>query len=292
MIQSMTGFGRGEAANDKYKITLEMKSVNHRFLDMSIRLPRKLNFFEAAIRKEVKKYATRGKIDLFIYLEDLGNGGDAICYNADVASSYLKGLKQIAKDFQLDAHVDAIQLSQYPDVFTTEEEELDEEMLLSLITDALQDAGEKFRASRSNEGDTLYDDIKAKLDYIGHVIDEIEKRSPQIVEEYRQKLMDKVQELLGDTKIDETVLATELIIYSDKICVDEEMVRLRSHITHMKDTLQEQENIGRKLDFLAQEMNREANTILSKANDVEVSNYGIELKTEIEKIREQIQNIE
>ncbi len=292
MIQSMTGFGRGEAANDKYKITLEMKSVNHRFLDMSIRLPRKLNFFEAAIRKEIKKYATRGKVDLFIYLEDLGNGSEAICYNADVASSYLRGLQQIAKDFQLEAHVDAIQLSHYPDVFTTEEEELDEEMLLNLITDALQDAGEKFKASRSAEGNTLYYDIKAKLDNIGHVIDEIEKRSPQIVEEYRQKLMDKVHELLGDTKIDETVLATELIIYSDKICVDEEMVRLRSHITHMKDTLQEQENIGRKLDFLAQEMNREANTILSKANDVEVSNYGIELKTEIEKIREQIQNIE
>ena len=292
MIQSMTGFGRGEAANDKYKITLEMKSVNHRFLDISIRLPRKLNFFEAAIRKEVKKYATRGKVDLFIYLEDLGNGSEAICYNADVASSYLRGLQQIAKDFQLEARVDAIQLSHYPDVFTTEEEEPDEDLLLSLITDALQNAGEKFKASRSAEGNTLYYDIEAKLDNIGHVIDEIEKRSPQIVEEYRQKLMDKVHELLGDTKIDETVLATELIIYSDKICVDEEMVRLRSHITHMKDTLQEQENIGRKLDFLAQEMNREANTILSKANDVEVSNYGIELKTEIEKIREQIQNIE
>ena len=292
MIQSMTGFGRGEAANDKYKITLEMKSVNHRFLDISIRLPRKLNFFEAAIRKEVKKYATRGTVDLFIYLEDLGNGSEAICYNADVASSYLRGLQQIAKDFQLEERVDAIQLSHYPDVFTTEEEEPDEDMLLSLITDALQNAGEKFKASRSAEGNTLYYDIEAKLDNIGHVIDEIEKRSPQIVEEYRQKLMDKVHELLGDTKIDETVLATELIIYSDKICVDEEMVRLRSHITHMKDTLQEQENIGRKLDFLAQEMNREANTILSKANDVEVSNYGIELKTEIEKIREQIQNIE
>lgn len=292
MIQSMTGFGRGEAANDKYKITIEMKSVNHRYLDVSIRLPRKLNFFETAIRKEVKKYAARGKIDLYIYSENLGKGSETICYNQEVASSYFKGIQQIAKDFQLDAQLDAAHLSRYPDVFTTEEEKLDEEMILALIMEALQEAGDKFRASRSAEGDTLYHDIMAKLDYIEHVVDEIDIRSPQIIEEYRQKLTEKVRELLGNTKIDETVLATELIIYSDKICVDEEMVRLRSHISHVRDTLTERDNIGRKLDFLAQEMNREANTILSKANDVEVSNYGIELKTEIEKIREQIQNIE
>lgn len=153
-------------------------------------------------------------------------------------------------------------------------------------------AGDKFKASRSKEGEPLYQDMVAKLEHIEQVVDEISKRSPQIVEEHRQKLTEKVEELLGNTKIDESVLATELIIYSDKICVDEEIVRLRTHVQHVKDTLQEGENIGRKLDFLIQEMNREANTILSKANDIEISNYGIELKTEIEKIREQIQNIE
>lgn len=292
MIQSMTGFGRGEATNDKYKITIEMKSVNHRYLDVSVRLPRKLNIFETTIRNQVKKIANRGKIDVFVNIEDLGMGSSAVRYNSQVASSYLQGLRQIAEDFQLEERVDALSLSRFPDVFSTEEEDLDEDMLLSLITQALEQAGVKFKDSRIKEGKPLCQDLNAKLDNINRVVDEIAKRSPQIVAEYRQKLTEKVNELLGNTQLDESVLATELIIYSDKICVDEEIVRLRTHVEHVKDTLQEGENIGRKLDFLVQEMNREANTILSKSNDVEVSNYGIELKTEIEKIREQIQNIE
>lgn len=292
MIQSMTGFGRGEATNDKYKITIEMKSVNHRYLDVSVRLPRKLNIFETTIRNQVKKIANRGKVDVFVNIEDLGMGSSAVRYNSQVASSYLQGLRQIAEDFQLEERVDALSLSRFPDVFSTEEEDLDEDMLLSLITQALEQAGVKFKDSRIKEGKPLCQDLNAKLDNINRVVDEIAKRSPQIVAEYRQKLTEKVNELLGNTQLDESVLATELIIYSDKICVDEEIVRLRTHVEHVKDTLQEGENIGRKLDFLVQEMNREANTILSKSNDVEVSNYGIELKTEIEKIREQIQNIE
>lgn len=292
MVQSMTGFGCGEAANDKYKITIEMKSVNHRYLDISIRLPRKLNFLEAAIRNQVKKFANRGKVDVFINMENLEKGNFTIHYNHEVASSYFKGLQQIAADFQLEERIDVVSLSRYPDVFTMEEEELNQDMLLTLIMEALQQAGESFKASRSKEGEPLYKDIIAKLEHISKVVDEISKRSPQIVEEHRQKLMEKVNELLGHTEIEESVLVSELIIYSDKICVDEEIVRLQTHIQHVKDTLQEGDNIGRKLDFLIQEMNREANTILSKANDVHVSNYGIELKTEIEKIREQIQNIE
>ena len=292
MIQSMTGFGRGEATNDKYKITVEMKSVNHRYLDISIRLPRKLNALESVIRNQVKKFANRGKVDIFVNMEDLEKGNGTIRYNPEVASAYLKGLRQIAEDFKLEEKIDAFRLSRYPDVFSMEDEELDENMLMSLITDAVQQAGEKFVVSRSAEGGTLYQDIIAKLDHIGLAVNEIEGRSPQIVEEHRQKLTEKVKELLGNTEIDENVLATELIIYSDKICVDEELVRLRTHIDHVKKTLAEGDNIGRKLDFLVQEMNREANTILSKSNDTIVSNYGIELKTEIEKIREQIQNIE
>lgn len=292
MVQSMTGFGRGEATNEKYKITIEMKSVNHRYLDVSVRLPRKLNFFETDIRNQVKKFANRGKVDVFVNLEILEMTNGSIRYNADVASAYLKGLQQIAEDFDLDGKVNAFHLSRYPDVFTLEDEELDEEMIISLITEAMDGAGQMFLSSRSTEGNNLYQDILTKLDNISRMVDRIVERSPQIVQEYRKKLTEKVQELLGDTNVDEAVLATELVIYSDKICVDEEMVRLRTHINHVKETLQEGNNIGRKLDFLIQEMNREANTTLSKANDVDVANYGIELKTEIEKIREQIQNIE
>ena len=292
MIQSMTGFGRGEATDDKYKITIEMKSVNHRYLDVSIRSPRKLNCFESEVRNQIKTFANRGKVDVFINLEVLEQNNGGVHYNSDVASAYLKGLSQIAEEFDLDNKVNAYQLSRYPDVFTAEEEEYDEEALLALLQSALKQAGQQFKESRTTEGATLYLDIQSKLENISKVVEHIVERSPQLVEEHQKKLTEKVQELLGDTKIDEAVLATELIIYSDKICVDEEMVRLRTHIKHVSETLQEGENVGRKLDFLIQEMNREANTTLSKANDVDIANYGIELKTEIEKIREQIQNIE
>lgn len=292
MIQSMTGFGRAEAASDKYKVTIELKSVNHRYLDINVHLPRKLNFLEAAVRNQMKQFANRGKVDIFVNLENLDGGSGAIQYNAEAASSYLKGIRQIAEDFQLKEHIDAFHLSRFPEVFTTREEDVDEEMLMDLITEAMNNAGTGFLKSRTLEGDKLYHDMLGKLDHMESLIDAIVERSPQMVEEYRQKLTDKVQELLGDTKLDENVLATELVIYSDKICVDEEMVRLRTHIVHMKETLSAQEPVGRKLDFLIQEMNREANTTLSKANDMRIADYGIELKTDIEKIREQIQNIE
>lgn len=292
MIQSMTGFGRAEAANEKYKITIEIKSVNHRYLDISVHLPRKLNFFETAVRNQMKQFANRGKVDIYVNLDNLESGSGAIHYNAEAASAYLTGIRQIAEDFQLNAHIDAFHLSRFPEVFTTKDEDMDEEMLMSLIMEALNTAGARFVESRSLEGDKLYHDILGKLDHIDSLVDYITKRSPQMVEEHRQKLTDKVKELLGDNKLDENVLATELVIYSDKICVDEEIVRLRTHIVHMKETLSESDSIGRKLDFLIQEMNREANTTMSKSNDIEITNYGIEIKTEIEKIREQIQNIE
>lgn len=292
MIQSMTGFGRAEVANEKYKLTIEIKSVNHRYLDINVHLPRKLLFFEAAIRNKMKEFANRGKVDIFVNLDNLEGGSGTIHYNTEIASAYLKGIRQIAEDFQLNDNVDAYHLSRFPEVFTTTDEEMDEELLMSLIMEALNTAGSRFVESRSLEGDKLYHDILDKLNDIGSLVDYIAKRSPQLVEEHRQKLTDKVKELLGNNKIDENVLATELVIYSDKICVDEEIVRLRTHIVHMKETLTESDPIGRKLDFLIQEMNREANTTMSKSNDIDITNYGIEIKTEIEKIREQIQNIE
>lgn len=292
MIQSMTGFGRGEAANEKYKVTIEMKSVNHRYLDLSVRLPRKLNFYEPAIRNQVKEFAKRGKIDIFVSMEQLQENAESIQYNPQIAAAYLSGISQMADEFSIDGTIQAYQLARFPDVFTKAEEDDNEEEWIPIMTQALRDACEKFAESRRIEGEKLAKDLSEKLDHISDLVDKIETRSPQIVEEYRKKITEKVEQLLGDTQIDENLLATEIVMFSDKICVDEEMVRLRTHVEHVKETLAVGENIGRKLDFLIQEMNREANTTLSKANDSEVSEYGIDLKTEIEKIREQIQNIE
>lgn len=292
MIQSMTGFGRGEAANEKYKVTIEMKSVNHRYLDLSVRLPRKFNFYEPAIRNQVKEFAKRGKIDIFVSIEQLQENAESIQYNPQIAAAYLSGISQMADEFSIDGTIQAYQLARFPDVFTKAEEDDNEEEWIPIVTQALRDACEKFAESRRIEGEKLAKDLSEKLDHISDLVDKIETRSPQIVEEYRKKITEKVEQLLGDTQIDENLLATEIVMFSDKICVDEEMVRLRTHVEHVKETLAVGENIGRKLDFLIQEMNREANTTLSKANDSEVSEYGIDLKTEIEKIREQIQNIE
>jgi TIGR00255 family protein len=292
MIQSMTGFGRGEAANEKYKVTIEMKSVNHRYLDLSVRLPRKLNFYEPAIRNQVKEFAKRGKIDIFVSMEQLQENAESIQYNPQIAAAYLSGISQMADEFSIDGTIQAYQLARFPDVFTKAEEDDNEEEWIPIVTQALRDACEKFAESRRIEGEKLAKDLSEKLDHISDLVDKIETRSPQIVEEYRKKITEKVEQLLGDTQIDENLLATEIVMFSDKICVDEEMVRLRTYVEHVKETLAAGENIGRKLDFLIQEMNREANTTLSKANDSEVSEYGIDLKTEIEKIREQIQNIE
>lgn len=288
----MTGFGRSEVSNESRKIIIEMKAVNHRYCDISIKMPKKLGFFEVAIRNYLKKYIQRGKVDVFINYEDYTENKACVKYNEDIAREYMKNLTKLGEDFSLDNDIKVSTLSRYPDVFTLEEQSVDEEELWSLMEMALKEACEKFVATRVSEGEHLKEDIFHKLDEIAQKVDFIEERTPKIVSEYRDKLTTKVNELLTDTKIDDAVLATEIIIYADKICVDEETVRLKSHIKNTKITLEEGTSIGRKLDFIAQEMNREANTILSKANDLEISNQAIDIKTEIEKIREQIQNIE
>jgi len=292
MIQSMTGFGRGEASNENYKITIEMKSVNHRYLDTNIRLPRKLNFYEIMIRNLIKDFANRGKVDVFVSFEDAKGTSNSITYHQETAAAYLAGIRQMSEDFQIENRVDAGILSRFPEVFTMEEPDMDENALELLITEAMNTAGSKFIESREIEGRKLKENLIEKLDSIQRIVEAIAVRSPDIIKEYRARIEEKVSELLGDTKLEENIIAAELVVFADKICVDEEMVRLKTHIVHMKETLESGEAIGRKLDFLTQEMNREANTILSKANDIQVANYGIELKTEIEKIREQIQNIE
>lgn len=292
MIKSMTGFGRCEIAENDRKFTVEMKSVNHRYLDVNIKMPKKLNFFESSIRGELKNYISRGKVDIFITYEDFSERTSTVRYNKELAGEYLTYLRQMAEDFGLDDDVRVSTLSKYPDVFTMEEQNLDEEELWLGLKKAIDGAAELFVQTRIDEGEHLRDDLIEKLDGMLELVTFVEGRSPQILTEYRQKLEDKVRELLGDNTVDENRLLTEVTIFADKVCVDEEVVRLRSHIETTKATLMEGGSIGRKLDFIAQEMNREANTILSKANDLEISNCAISLKTEIEKVREQIQNIE
>ena len=292
MIKSMTGFGRSEVQKDSRKFTVELKSVNHRYLDVNIRMPKKLNFFETAIRTLLKSYANRGKIDIFITYEDSSQAQVSVKYNPVIAGEYLRYLRQMAEEFGLEDDVRVSVLSRYPEVFAMEEQTEDEEELWNGLKEALEGAFAQFVETRTAEGENLKKDILSKLDILEEQVAFIEERSPQIVEEYRKKLEEKVHELLADTQIEDSRIAAEVILFADKICTDEEVVRLKSHIRHMRNTLEEDEGIGRKLDFIAQEMNREANTILSKANDLEVSNHAISLKTEIEKIREQIQNIE
>ena len=292
MIKSMTGFGRAEYADANRKFTVEIKSVNHRYLDMAIKMHKKLNFFEAAIRNELKNSIQRGKVDVFITYEDYTENNAVIKYNKDVAEEYLKYLKQMSEEFELDLDVRVSTLSRYPEVFTMEEIDADEEEIWAGLKAALDGAAEKFVDARIKEGENLKNDLVMKLDDMLTHVAYIKERAPEIIAEYKKGLEEKVKELLGDVKVDEGRLLTEVTIFADKVCIDEEIVRLTSHIETTKKALIEGGSIGRKLDFIAQEMNREANTILSKANDLATSNHAIELKTEIEKVREQIQNIE
>lgn len=293
MIKSMTGFGRCEVSEGDRKFTVEMKGVNHRYLDANIRMPKKLNFFDSAIRTVLKQYVTRGKVDIFITYEDLTENQVALKYNESLAKEYLDAFKKMEETFGLENDIRVSTVSRCPEVLTMEEQSADEDELWKGLKKTLEGALKQFVETRGIEGENLKNDIIAKLDGMSEKVACIEVRSPEIVAEYRAKLEEKVKELLADTQMDEGRIAAEVVIFADKICTDEEVVRLKSHIAHMKETFATEENgIGRKLDFIAQEMNREANTILSKANDIEVSNYAIDLKTEIEKVREQIQNIE
>ena len=292
MIKGMTGFGRCEVSENDRKFTVEMKSVNHRYLDVNIKMPKKLNFFESAIRALLKDYIQRGKVDMFITYEDMTENNVSIKYNKEIAAEYLKYLKDMAEEFTLDNDIRVSTLSRYPEVFTMEEVAIDEEGIWKTLEKAIKGAAEGFVETRIKEGENLRNDLISKLDGMLSHVDFIQERSPQIIAEYKQKLEDRVKDLLADVKVDENRLLMEVTIFADKVCVDEEIVRLKSHIETTKATLQAGGSMGRKLDFIAQEMNREANTILSKANDLEISNRAIELKTEIEKVREQIQNIE
>lgn len=293
MIRSMTGFGHGEVSNDKnQKVTVEMKSVNHRYCDISLKLPKKLAMFEANIRNIMKEYASRGKIDIYVSYEDLSETAVSLHYNQAMAEEYMQVFKKMQEDFNIETKITAEALAKYPEVVTIEEVQQDEEVWWGLLEAALRQAAEKFVETRTIEGANLKRDLLGKLDQMAADVAFIEERSPQIIAEYRSKLEEKVKEFLEDSTIEENRIAAEVTLYADKIAVDEEIVRLQSHISSMTDVLESDESIGRKLDFMAQEMNREANTILSKSSDVDLADHAIELKTNVEKVREQIQNIE
>ena len=292
MIRSMTGFGRSETVTADYKLVVEMKAVNHRYSEFGIKMPKKLNFFEAGIRSVLKEYINRGKVDIFITYETYRESDVCIKYNSDVAREYMTYLEQMGQEFGIRNEITSAKLAEFPDVLTREEQPMDEEDLWTILEAGVRQAAEQFVAARTREGENLKQDLTGKLTEMLTMVDYIEERSPQLVQEYREKLEAKVKELLEGSNLDESRIATEVVLYADKICVDEETVRLRSHITGAKQILEDGGSVGRKLDFIAQEMNREANTILSKANSLDISNKAIDLKTEIEKVREQIQNIE
>ena len=292
MITSMTGFGRGEYSDENKKLVIEMKSVNHRYLDVNIKLPKKLGFYEAYIRNLLKKYISRGKVDIFVTYEDMSEDSNKIIYNSAIASEYFKYAELISSELSVNNDMTASKIMRFPDVITVEEQDVDEKEMEQLINQVFDEAAKSFVVTRQTEGENLKNDILEKLEKMDEYVSFIEERSPQIISEYKDKLREKVKYLLDESNTDETRIMMEVTVFADKVCVDEEIVRLKSHIDGMRNALTSGGEVGRKLDFLAQEMNREANTTLSKSSDLEITNIGIELKTMIEKIREQVQNIE
>ncbi len=292
MICSMTGFGKAVKIDEKYRISVEIKAINHRYSDINIKLPRILNTYDAALRSLIKEYVERGKLDVYITFEDHAEETSRLFYNKTLAEEYLKILRQMQSDFNLDMDIRVSSLSRMPEVLVMEEADPEDPLILTLLMDATREALEELKKTRSLEGGKLKNDLLEKLSNMETFVAEIEKRAPGILEEYKNRIREKVAELKSIHDVDENRLATEITLFADKICIDEELVRLKSHITGMKDILTNGEAVGRKLDFLAQEMNREANTVLSKSTDPLIADIGINLKTEIEKIREQVQNIE
>lgn len=294
MLKSMTGFGRGIYSEGDLGFTIEMKSVNHRFLDLNIRMPRSLMATEDKIRKIISKSLIRGKVDIFITENNSGKNSGVATFNKELGDSYFKCLTDIKEMYHLSDEPTLSLISKFPDVITVETAELDEEEAFRVLKVALDEAVENIVLMRVKEGEKLKEDLLKKLQGIEKNVDLLCELGKDTVESYRVKLSERVEELLdgSNISIDENRIAQEVAIFADKSCVDEETVRLYSHINQMRDNLNLDEPVGRKLDFIVQEMNREANTIASKANDIRVTNISINIKNEIEKIREQIQNIE
>ena len=293
MAISMTGFGRGEYKDDNYQFLVECKTINHKYADINIRLPRKLSFLEDKARILVKDYIKRGRVDLYIKLDLLGSEDVNLKFDEELATQYVSILKQIKDKFDLVDDISVMNIAKFPDVIKTEEKEDDEDKLWLMLKVALENALLKLKEMRSEEGKKLAEDIQNRCDLLKNYIEDIEKYSYNVVIDYKEKLKNRISDMLEDPSIiDESRLAQEVAIYADKSSITEEIVRFKSHIEQLKNTVVKNESIGRKIDFLIQEMNRETNTIGSKSSDLNITNLVVEIKSELEKIREQIQNIE
>ena len=292
MIKSMTGYGKSEQTIDSLNVTVEIKSVNHRYFEFSARVPREYGFLEEKLKKYCNSLRTRGKVECYVSVEDLEEREMEVNVNETLAAGYVKALKELSERFGLKDDISAVTLSRYPDVITLHKASEDEERIWNAVKTVAETAVSKFIEMRETEGSKLRGDILSRADYIIECVEFIEGRSPETVREYNEKLKQRMKELLGDAAVDEQRLLNEAAIYADKIAVDEETVRLRSHISQLREFMNSSEAIGRKLDFLVQEINREANTIGSKAQDVDIAKKVIAIKAEVEKIREQVQNIE
>lgn len=291
MIKSMTGFGRGKHENEGRTYTVEIKSVNHKYSDINVRLPRFLNSVEDKIRKRIAEVISRGKIDIFVSFENYSNKGTAIRINKDLAKEYIRELKELADEADLRFDLNVIDVSKFPEILKLEDEDNDE-LIGQEVMIALDDALGKFVSMREIEGQKLVEDIERRIYLIQEKVNEVTKFSSTLVEEYMARLQTRVNELLAPGVVDEARLMQEIVIFSDKSSIEEELTRLKSHISQFLELIKQSSPIGKKIDFLIQEINREVNTIGSKANSLDITNKVIEIKTEVENIREQIQNIE
>lgn len=291
-MKSMTGYGRAKEVRDGKTITVELRAVNHRYLDCTVKAPRQYGFLDDAVKKAAAARIARGKVEIFVGVEVEEGGDVAVTVNHQLAKRYLDALHDLSETYGLRDDVTVMSLAKLPDVLGSERIEQDAEAMTREVLAVFQQACDGFDQMREREGEKLAEDVRNRCAAIERMVGEVETRSPERVKEYREKLLARMQEVLADTSIDETRILTEAAIYADKTAVDEETVRLRSHLHQMDGMLKETQPIGRKLDFLVQEVNREANTIGSKANDVTLARIVVDIKSEIEKIREQIQNIE
>lgn len=292
MLKSMTGFGRAQKEIDGYVITVELKSVNHRYFEFSSRVPRQYGFLDEKLKSYINGKVSRGKIECYVTIEALNTDTADVVVNHTLATAYVNALKEISETYELKDDFGASNISRFPEVLVVRKSDEDEEKLWGYVQEVCSDAIDKFVTMREVEGSKMKDDIYSRGQFILDCVSYIEERSPQTVKEYNDKLIERVHELLGDVSLDESRILQEVAIYADKVAVAEETVRLRSHIEQLNTFISSDEPVGRKMDFLVQEINRETNTIGSKANDVDIARKVVDIKAEVEKIREQIQNIE
>ena len=293
MAKSMTGFGMGEYKDDKYNISVECKTINHKYLDVNPRLPRKVSFLEDRLRQLVKDYISRGRVDMFIKFDTVSSSGAKLVYDEDLAKQYFEILKRIKDGFDLKQEINPVEISKFPEIVSVTEAEDDEEILWNALREASEKALMSLSNMRKEEGTKLEKDIIERSNLLEKYIDDVERFSDTVVEDYRSRLNQRIGEILENPAlVDEARLAQEVAIYADKSSITEEIVRFRSHINQLRNTIVNDDSIGRKLDFLIQEMNREVNTIGSKSSAIDITNFVIQIKAELEKIREQVQNIE